>query len=517
MRPLAVERSKVGVTTGRPMTGSEFLESLRDGRRVYFRGEWVRDVTTHPAFRNAARSIARLYDALHDPRFKDVLTKVDRYGNLTHKFFAPAYSAEDLLEARDAIALWQRLNYGWMGRTPEYKASFMATLGADPDYYKPFADNARRWYNETASRVLFLNHVIVDPPVDRHRPIHEVRDVYVHVVKETDAGIYVSGAKQVATASALTHATFVAANSGSAARLQEGKDEDFAVVFIARMNTPGQILISRASYEIKAESPFDYPLSSRFDENDAILVFDNAFIPWEDVLIYRDVPKLKAFYADSGFFNRFNFQATIRMAIKTEFMAGLLLKGLECNGTADFRGNQVLAGEIVAMRNLFWALVAAMAHDPEPSLGGSVVPRLEYAAAARVYTNFAWDRIRQIFERVLGGSPILNVSSYKDLQDPNLRPILDRYVRGTGMPAEERIKLYKLVWDAMYSEFAGRHGLYELNYAGNHEQKYLDTLNWARARNLTDRFKELVDQCLADYDLDGWKDPTWAWGGEERG
>lgn len=490
-------------------TGEEYLESLRDGRKVYINGELIKDVPSHPAYRNAARSVARLYDALHQEENRETLLTVDRRGILTHRFFTPSYSAEELAKAGEAIALWQRLGYGWMGRTPEYKAAFMATLGADPDYYAPFQDNALRLYEETARKVLFLNHVIVDPPIDRHRPHHEVRDVYIHVTKETDAGIYVSGAKQVATASALTHGTFVAANSGTAQRLQEGKDEDAALVFIARMNNPRKYLISRNSYELQAGHPFNYPLASRFDENDAFLVLDNAFIPWEDVLIYRDVPKMKAFYADSGFFPRFNFQATIRLAIKMEFMSGLLIKGLECNGTAGFRGVQVALGEVIGLRHLFWSLVAAMARDPEPSLGGSVIPRLEYAAAARIATNFSWDRVRQIFERVLGGSPVLNISSPEDLANPDLRPIIDRYMRGTGIDAAQRSKLFKLIWDSMYSEFAGRHGLYELNYAGNAEQKYIDVLDWASKRGLTDEFTGMVDEFMSHYDETGWLVSPW--------
>lgn len=242
-----------------PMNGEEYLESLRDGRNIFFDGERVKDVTSHPAFRNAARSVARLYDALHAPATREILTKVDRYGILTHKFFAPAYTAQDLAEAAEAIAVWQRMSFGWMGRTPEYKAAFMATLGADPGYYAPFEETARQWYQEYASRVLFMNHVIVDPPVDRNRPPAEIKDVFVHVVRETDGGIIVSGAKQVATASALTHGTFVGLNSGSAARLQPGRDEDLALVFFVRMDNPRQYLISRASYELKAESPFDNP------------------------------------------------------------------------------------------------------------------------------------------------------------------------------------------------------------------------------------------------------------------
>jgi len=193
-----------------PMTGQQYLDSLQDDREVYIYGERVKNVTTHPAFRNAARSIARLYDALHDPQHKDTLLATDRQGILTHKFFKPSYSAQELLEAREAIVTWARFSYGFMGRTPDYKASFMATLGAAPEFYEPYAENAARWYREYATKILFLNHVIVNPPVDRNKPVHEVADVYVHVVREADGGIIVSGAKMLATGSALTHATFVA-------------------------------------------------------------------------------------------------------------------------------------------------------------------------------------------------------------------------------------------------------------------------------------------------------------------
>src|SRR5262249_8324548 len=151
------------------------------------------------------------------------------------------------------------------------------------------------------------------PPVDRNRPLHEVRDVYIHRVRETDGGIVVSGAKMLATGSALTHATFVAQNS--AAHLQEGEAEDFALVFIAPMDTPGKKPLCRPSYE-RDKHPWDYPLSSRFDENDAVLVFDEAFIPWENVLVCADVKKATAFYPASGFVNRYTLQSTTRLAVK---------------------------------------------------------------------------------------------------------------------------------------------------------------------------------------------------------
>jgi 4-hydroxyphenylacetate 3-monooxygenase len=494
-------------TTDELMTGEEYLASLRDGREVYLYGERIDDVTSHPAFRNSARSIARLYDALHDPASRDALTTVDRLGIRTHKFFAPSWSAAELLAARDAIAQWSRLTYGFMGRTPDYKAAFMATLGANPEFYAPYNENARTWYRRYASKALFLNHVLVNPPVDRNKPVHEVGDVYLHVVRETDAGAIVSGAKMLATGSALTHATFVAQHS--ATNLEAGKAEDYALVFIAPLDTPGSKLLCRASYELSAHSPFDHPLSSRFDENDAVLVFDEAFIPWENFLVYRDVERANAFYPASGFFNRYNLQAGTRLAVKLDFMTGLLARGLEMNGTSEFRGVQAALGEVVAWRTMLWSMTTAMAAEPQAGPGGSMIPRADYAATMRVFSTSAWPAVKEIFENVLGGAPIVAPSGREDLLSPSLRPLIDRYYRGTGATALERIKLFKVVWDAIGTEFGGRHELYERNYAGNAEQIRMDALKFARRTGVLDRCLELVDRCLGDYDLDGWTNDTW--------
>lgn len=489
------------------MSSAEYLDSLRDGRAVYLDGARVADVTTHPAFRNAVRSITRLYDTLHDPAHRDLLTTVDAYGIRTHKFFAPSYSTAELLAAREAIAAWARLSYGFMGRTPDYKAAFMASLGANPEFYAPFQDNALAWYKRFAGRALFLNHVLVNPPVDRNKPIHEVADVFIHLVKERDDGIIVSGAKMLATGSALTHGTFVAQNSS--ANLAKGQAEDFALVFIAAMDTPGATLLCRPSYEARATSPFDHPLSSRFDENDAVLLFDNAFIPWENVLVYRDVEKANAFYRASGFFSRYNLQAGTRLGVKLDFMAGLFAKGLAANGTDEFRGVQVALGELIGWRNLIWALTTTLCVDPQPGPGGSVIPKTEHAATLRLFSHRCWSEVHSLFETYLGGSPLVAPSSYRDLLNDDLRPLIDKYYRGSESSAEQRIKLFKLIWDAIGTEFGARHALYERNYSGNNEQIRLDVLNFARGKGHLGEFQTLAEQCMGEYDLHGWTVPPW--------
>lgn len=234
----------------RPFTGAEYLKSLQDGREIYIYGERVKDVTTHPAFRNAAASVGQLYDALHDPVSQDRLCWNTDTGNggYTHKFFRYARSPEEMRQQRDAIADWSRQSYGWMGRTPDYKAAFGCALGAYPEFYGQFADNARHWYKRIQETGLYFNHAIVNPPIDRHKPVNEVKDVYIQVEKETDAGIIVSGAKVVATNSALTHYNFI--GFGSAQVM--GDNPDFALMFVAPMDAEGVKLISRASYELVA-------------------------------------------------------------------------------------------------------------------------------------------------------------------------------------------------------------------------------------------------------------------------
>src|SRR5438552_3424827 len=383
----------------RPFTGEEFLDSLRGGREIWIYGERVPDVTTHPAFRNPARMLARLYDALHAPATHTLLTcgTDTGSGSYTHRYFRAPMSAADLVAARDAIAAWARLTYGWMGRSPDYKASFLATLGANAEYYAPYQENARRWYRAAQERVLYLNHALVQPPVDRHRPPDEVADVYVHVEKETDAGLVVSGAKVVATGSALTHANFI---------------------------------------------------------------------------------------------------------------AGLLLKAVDAVGSRESKNVQASVGETIAWRNLFWGLSDAMARAPVPWAGGSLLPNPEYAQAYRVFSTVAYPRVKELTESILGSALIYLNSHAADFRTPALRPYLDKYLRGSdGTDAVERVKLMKLLWDAMGTEFGGRHELYERNYAGAAEAIRVITLDMAQASGQAEAFRGFAEQCMAEYDLDGWTVP----------
>ena len=491
----AAEPTTIGkADVKRPQNGTEYLESLDDGREVFIYGERVKKVTEHPAFRNTSRMVARLYDAMHDPKHKDKIMVPTDTGNggMTHAFFKAPKTPEEMLAGRTAIAEWAKLTYGWLGRAPDYKAAFLATLGANAEFYEPYQDNARRWYKYCQERVPFVNHAIIHPPVDRDRPPNEVADVCAHVEKETDQGIIVSGAKVVATGSVLTNYTFVAHHG-----LIPVNDKKFAVVFMVPTNTPGVKFICRTSYEMQATvmgSPFDYPLSSRVDENDAVFIMDKVLVPWENVFVYNDIEKANNFFPRTGFLPRFVVHGCTRLAVKLDFIAGLLLKATEAAGTKDFRGVQANVGEVIAWRNLFWALSDAMVRDPKPWIGDYLLPNMDPGNAYAIIATIAYTKIKYIIEQTVASGLIYLNSHASDFKNPEIRPYLDRYLRGSnGYKAEERVKLMKLLWDTLGTEFGGRHELYEINYGGSTEEIRRYCLFGAQASGNADKFKGFAE------------------------
>ena len=494
----------------RPFTGQEFIDSLNDGRNVWLHGQKVDVVAEHPAFRNAAQSIARMYDALHTDRASgaDVMTCDTDTGNggFTHKFFRRNQNKQDIVGQRDAIAAWAKMSYGWMGRSPDYKASLVNAMGAGADFFGDCAKHAEGWYKRAQENVLHMNHVIVNPPVDRNLPASACKDVFITIDKETDAGIFVSGAKVVATGAVISQYSFV----GQTAAMPID-DDSMAVVFMANMAHPGVKLICRASYEenvAKVSTAFDYPLSSRFDENDSIIVFDNAFIPWEDVLIHRDIDAVRNFYIHTGYVQAFCLQGCTRLAVKLDFIAGLLSKCLQAAGTYEFRGVKAQLGEVIAWRNTLWALSDAMVHNPDLRRD-TYLPNARSAAAYRVQAPDAYVKIKSIIESTLTSSLIYLNGSADDYKNPEIDAYVNQFVRGAnGISAHERIKVMKLMWDAMGSEFGGRHELYERNYAGSFEEIRLQCLFGAMGSGEMAKMDALVDECLSDYDEGGFKSHT---------
>jgi 4-hydroxyphenylacetate 3-monooxygenase len=255
-------------------------------------------------------------------------------------------------------------------------------------------------------------------------------------------------------------------------------------------------------------SPFDYPLSSRIDENDAVFILDKVLVPWENVFCYGDADKANNFFPQTGFLPRALLHGCTRLAVKLDFIAGLLLKAVEATGSKDFRGVQANVGEVLVWRNLFWGLTEAMVRNPKPWIGDYLLPDIEPAGAYQITSTMAYTKVKYLIEQTVASGLIFLNSSARDFKNPTIRPYLDKYMRGSnGYAAVDRVKLLKLLWDAMGTEFGGRHELYEINYGGSTEEIRRYVLFGAQALGTADRLKDFVEECLSEYDLDGWTVP----------
>lgn len=495
----------VSGASNRPQTGAEYLESLRDDREIYIYGERIKDITEHPAYRNSAQSVAKLYDSIQDPNSPAAAPTDTGNGGHTHAFFKAPKTREDLVASKIAIQDWQRQVYGWMGRTPDYKASLISMLGADPEFFGEYADNARYWYKRVQEEILHVGHAIVHPPVDRAKGMEDAKDVFVHVDRETDNGLIVSGAKVVATGSPLTQYVYVS-------HIGPRAPKEFALIFMAPVNAPGVKMYSRQSYEFAATaaaSPFDYPLSSRFDENDAILVFDEALIPWENVIAYDPQTVLDFTDGDFSWGPRAAFQASTRLEAKLEFIIGLVSKALDVTGAGQFRGVQAHLGEILAFKDMVSGLRDGMIEGAVPGFGDSILPNTQYAFSYAAAAPGLYSRMRQIIETIIASGLIYLNSNALDFQVPAIKKDLDRFLRGTnGLTALDRSKVMKALWDSIGSEFGARHELYELNYWGQPEKTHLDILRLHESTGSMENMRKYAESFLDSYDLDGFKDPA---------
>jgi len=277
-------------TPGSLRSGAAYIASIKDdGRRVFVDGELVRDVTTHPAFRGAVRSVARLYDIAAAPEQRDVMTYETPSGARALRCYQIPRTLAELGERRKMSEQWAAATCGLMGRSPDHVASFLAGFAAKPELFgaagDAFAQNVTRFYEQARDNHLYSAYAIVPPQIDRSKPAHQQSDptLYAGVVRERDDGIVLRGAQQLATGAVLADYVYL-----SCIHPLTPGDEAYANGVMIPLNAPGLKVYSRRSFAQSAESTFDYPLSSRFDETDSLLVLDDVFVPWEHVFIYRN-------------------------------------------------------------------------------------------------------------------------------------------------------------------------------------------------------------------------------------
>lgn len=449
-------------------SGKDYIEGLRDGRAVFIDGERVEDVTTHPAFAGTVRTVAALYDLAHDPANREVMTFASpATGEPVNRAFQIPRGVEDLRARRRAIEVWAGATAGYLGRSPDHVAGFLSAFAGSADLFAeagaPFGENVTRFHAFARDEDQYVTYTIVPPQIDRSKPANEQADPHLHagVKEERDGGIVVRGAQMLGTGTAVSDWVLLSCIQP----LRPGEEAQ-AISCVIPVGAPGVKVYSRRSYAMGATSTFDYPLSSRFDETDSLLVYDDVFVPWEDVFVYRDVERTRRQFFETGAHALGNNQAQIRFATKLHFIAGLARRITEMNGVLPLPPVQAqlaeLAGSAAVVRGLLDAQEAGCVVDRY----GVAVPAPAPLYANMMLQSSLYPAVLDVVRELCGGGLIQLPSSARDYANPAIAEDLRRYVRSPGYESEERVKLLKLAWDAVGSEFASRHHQYEMFYAG---------------------------------------------------
>src|SRR5215468_8182980 len=466
-------------------TGEDHLRSLKDGRTVYIDGKLVADVTEQPAFRNSVKSAAALYDFQARPENIELMTFApDGSSRRINRAWQMPRNHREMVQRRKALQAWAALSCGFIGRSPDHVASTLVgqRIGLDVFYkHGPQRAKALADYFEQASRNdYYLTYVIINPQAERAKDWgDQAEDLVARIVDEDAAGITIRGAKLLGTSSIMAN-------------------EVLAFSCALPMNAKGLRVLSRKSYEAAAVSLFDNPLSSRFDENDALIYFEDVRVPWERVFVHRDTDMCRAQFHDTPAHAYQNYQAQIRLSVKLRFLCALAHRISEAIGTTSIPSVREQLGFLAAHAGTVGAMLAGM--EAEGTMRGEwYVPNRHYMYSAQVLTQDMYPRIINALRDLAGGSLIMLPSSVWDFANPQLAKIIQTTQRAAKMTSGEKVKFLKLAWDAIGSEFGSRHTQYEMFYAGarfvttGHSYR---TFDWNSASGM-------IDALLATYDLVG--------------
>jgi len=473
-------------------TGRQFLDGLKTPREIYVGDEKVSDVASHPAFRGAAEELAAVFDLQH-AEAKRCLVPDPETGELINASHLIPRSRDDLMKRHSALEVCAERSVGLMGRTPDYMNVTFAGFAARPDEWslqgnEEGAANLIAFQKEMRRKDLSLTHTIIHPTVDKAQGDvpRAGNDVALQKVGETKNGIIVRGSRILATLAPFADEMAVY----PAFPLPEGADA-FALAFSIPMTTPGMKILCRDSLS-KPLHPHDYPLSGRFDEQDAFVIFDDVEVPKERVFINANLAAYNAVMRTSWSPNIMQ-QTMIRAQTKLEFAWGLANRMLNCiNGKQP--PSVEMVGEIWTFSEFARASVYAAEMQATEYPGGAWFPDVRPLHALRATLPFWFPRVNEII-RLLGSHNVFAAPTEAQMNNPELKPLIDRYLRGAGdISAKERVRVFRLAWDFVGSALASRNEQYERFYLASgtrNRQIHEMFAQPARADRLVDQF--LID------------------------
>jgi 4-hydroxyphenylacetate 3-monooxygenase len=481
--------------------GEDVLRKLREnGPEIWYAGERVKDATAHPAFRNGIRSLAGLYDVQwQQPEV--MLYDSPTTGNKIGRSFMMPKTHEELRSVSRMMKVWADATFGMMGRSPDYLNRAMTAYAAGAAYLSEadprFGDNARRYYEYIREHDLCLTHTLITPQANRAANTAKQADPFLaaRVKEETDAGVVIRGARMLAT---LPASDEIMVFPSTLLKNQE-EDAPYAFGLALPTNTPGLKFLCRESLDY-GRSHYDHPLGSRFDEMDAVVIFDDVFVPWERIFLYRDVARCNQAYARTGAIVNMSHQVVVKNLAKTEYLIGLTSLMAHTIGIEGFQHIHEKLAEIWVNMEAMRAFLRAAEADAQLDEYGVMRPAWDPLDAARNLYPRLYPRMIEIVQQ-MGASGLVSSPTEADVKGP-LADEIKRYFQAARAEAHDRIPLFRLAWDTALSAFGTRQVLYERFFFGdpvrmagalvaNHDRTaYMDRVREFLERMKTEAFEE---------------------------
>jgi 4-hydroxyphenylacetate 3-monooxygenase len=433
-------------------TGEQYREGLRDGREIWIDGERVRDVTTHPAFRPIVDVRARIYDLAHEERHRAAMTYVEDNGQHAILYKPPRVQA-DWTDKVNAVDIIMKDIGGVVTRVGDETVGEMWSLYDGRDMLAEidprFADNIDRHIRGVVENDVFHVSANTDPKGDRSRPPQEQDpDMMVHVTRETDAGIVIRGAKYE-TAAAYADQAFLKPTFGA---WTNDKLSDYAVGCIVKMGAPGVKHICRSGFAGRT-SPADYPLANRFDEVEALVVFDDVLIPWEDVFFYRHTRAAQHIRATLHRYSAFPY--VLRLLYTADMMIGAALWNARQTGLDKMQSVREKLADLVCYREGINAHLTASVALAERSPGGLLMPNQSLLYAGRVHACANLPAMMHAARELCGGQLCVTPNAAAFEAEGSGHWLQKFYSLNQNWEAEDRRKLLAFARDLLNSDYAG--------------------------------------------------------------
>ncbi|RFU63617.1 4-hydroxyphenylacetate 3-monooxygenase, oxygenase component [Bacillus sp. V59.32b] len=449
------------------INGEQYVERIKKLKaNIWIGGKKITgDITEHYAFKGIIKSKSKLYDLQFDQAKKDIMTySSPLMGERVGMTYLPPTSREDLEKRRLATTEWARLSGGMMGRSPDYMNTAVMALGSASDVFdgkEKFGMNIKRIYEQARENDRSFSHTFVTPQVNRSLAFFEGEGepIAARVVKADSDGLYMKGARLIATQGGITDEIMVLPAGG------KHIEDTYQYAFSIPSNTANVKFICRESFAYN-DSSFDHPLGSRFEEMDTIVVFNHTLIPWERVFLYKDYNIAQSMLTNTNFLTFLLHQAVTRQVVKSELLLGTAQLMTEMIDIGEYQHVKEKISEIICGIEIMKGLLYSSEIEAKLNKRGLMVPALNpLNVAINTYPKL-YPRFTEIIQ-LLGASGLICIPTEKDFDSSDLKPDLDLYLQGANVNAKDRVQLFRLAWDMSLSAYGGRQTLYERFFFGD--------------------------------------------------